>query len=155
VVVVRGVRPNGHARNRGVAQTRSPLLVFLDDDAMPGHPELFERLLEPLRDPLVGVAGSAKLLPPNASAFQRRVDHEVPRITHPVVQTTLETNPDPPLFYCDITTTCCAMRREVFAQIGGFGERVEGGGGNEGFLRGGGGVGPLPPGAGHPGRGGK
>ncbi|HMO60358.1 MAG TPA: glycosyltransferase, partial [Roseiflexaceae bacterium] len=109
VVVVRGVRPNGHARNRGVAQTRSPLLVFLDDDAMPGHPELFERLLEPLRDPLVGVAGSAKLLPPNASAFQRRVDHEVPRITHPVVQTTLETNPDPPLFYCDITTTCCAM----------------------------------------------
>mgnify|MGYP001240521325 CR=1 FL=1 len=54
VVVVRGVRPNGHARNRGVAQTRSPLLVFLDDDAMPGHPELFERLLEPLRDPLVG-----------------------------------------------------------------------------------------------------
>ena len=31
IAVVRGVRPNGKARNQGVAQTTAPILVFVDD----------------------------------------------------------------------------------------------------------------------------
>jgi GT2 family glycosyltransferase len=136
IQVVRGVRPNGRARNQGVARTTAPLLVFIDDDALPGADDLFERLVAPLlADAAVGVTGAAKLLPPDAPWFQRWAAREVPRIIHPVVATPLETNPDPPAFYCEITTTCCAMRRAVFEQAGGFDESLVRGVDTEFFVR--------------------
>src|SRR5512143_3403982 len=65
IEVVRGVRPNGRARNLGVARTSAPLLVFVDDDAVLGDEHLIERLVAPLlEDPSVGVTGASKLLPP-------------------------------------------------------------------------------------------
>ena len=121
IAVVRGVRPNGRARNQGVDRTRAPLLVFVDDDAVLGDQHVIEHLIAPLlADQSIGVTGASKLLPPDAPWFQRWVAREVPRITHPIVDQPLETNPDPPSFYCEITTTCCAMRREVFDAAGGF-----------------------------------
>ncbi len=125
VHIVRGVRPNGRARNLGVAATCAPILVFIDDDALPGDEHLIARLVAPLlRDPTIGVAGASKLLPPMASAFQRRVAREVPRIEHAVVAHDSETNPEPPAYYCDVTTTCCAIRRDTFAAVGGFDETL-------------------------------
>lgn len=135
IELVRGVRPNGRARNLGVKRTQAPILVFVDDDATLGHPQLLERLVEALADPGVGVAGASKLLPPDAPPFQRRVAREVARIEHAIVDTPLETNPDPPSFYCEITTTCCAMRREVFEQAGGFDENLVRGVDTEFFVR--------------------
>ena len=136
VEVVCGVRPNGRARNLGVARTTAPLLVFVDDDAVLGDEHVLANLTAPLRaDPTIGVTGASKLLPPDASLFQRRVAREVPRIVHPVVERPLETNPDPPSFYCEITTTCCAMRREVFEQAGGFDETLLRGVDTEFFVR--------------------
>ena len=122
VVVVAGVRPNGHARNVGVQKTSAEILIFVDDDAVLGHPKVLERLVAALRaDDTAGVVGASKLLPPGASWFQRWVAREVPRITHPVVTEPLETNPEPANhFYSQVTTTCCAMRRRVFEQAGGF-----------------------------------
>src|SRR3954467_6922086 len=121
IEVVRGVRPNGRARNQGVARTSAPLLMFVDDDALLGDERVIERLVAPLlADPSIGVTGASKLLPPDAPLFQRWVAREVPRIVHPIVDQPLETNPDPPSFYCEITTTCCAMRRSVFEAAGGF-----------------------------------
>lgn len=136
IVVVRGVRPNGRARNQGVAQTSAPLLVFVDDDAVLGDEHVIANLVAPLlADPTIGVAGASKLLPPDAPRFQRWVAREVARVVHPVVREPLETNPDPPSFYCDITTTCCAMRREVFEQAGGFDETLLRGVDTEFFVR--------------------
>lgn len=135
IEVVRGVRPNGRARNHGVARTSAPLLVFIDDDATAGADDLLERLVAPLADTSVGVSGAAKLLPPGAPWFQRWAAREVPRVVHPVVETPLETNPDPPSFYCEITTTCCAMRRSVFEQAGGFDETLLRGVDTEFFVR--------------------
>ncbi len=136
LVVVRGVRPNGRARNQGVAQTSAPILVFVDDDAVLGDAHVIANLVAPLlADPGIGVTGASKLLPPNAPWFQRWVAREVPRIEHPVVTQPLETNPDPPSFYCEITTTCCAMRRTVFAQAGGFDETLVRGVDTEFFVR--------------------
>lgn len=136
VEVVIGVRPNGRARNQGVARTTAPLLVFIDDDAVLGDPHVLERLVAPLiADRTVGVTGAAKLLPPNAPPFQRWVAREVARIEHPIVHTTLESNPDPPRFYCEVTTTCCAIRREVFVQAGGFDEALLRGVDTEFFVR--------------------
>jgi hypothetical protein len=136
IEVVRGVRPNGRARNQGVARTSAPLLVFVDDDALLGDERVIERLVAPLlADPSIGVTGASKLLPPDAPWFQRWVAREVPRITHPIVDQPLETNPDPPSFYCEITTTCCAMRRAVFEAAGGFDESLIRGVDTEFFVR--------------------
>ena len=136
VEVVRGVRPNGRARNRGVMRTTAPVLVFVDDDATLGDEHVISNLVAPLLDdPSVGVSGASKLLPPDAPWFQRWVGREVPRIVHPVVERPLETNPDPPSFYCEITTTCAAMRREVFEEVGGFDETLVRGVDTEFFVR--------------------
>ncbi len=134
--VVLDVRPNGRARNEGVARTRGEILVFVDDDAVLGNEQTIERLIAPLRtDASIGVTGTAKILPPDADTWQQRVAREVPRIEHPVVFQHLETNPDPPTYYCEITTTCCAMRREVFAQAGGFSNTLIRGVDTEFFVR--------------------
>lgn len=136
IAVVRGVRPNGKARNQGVAQTTAPILVFVDDDAVLGDEHAIANLVAPLlEDPTIGVTGASKLLPPDAPPFQRRVAREVARVVHPIVEAPLETNPDPPSFYSEITTTCCAMRREVFDQVGGFDERLVRGVDTEFFVR--------------------
>ena len=136
VVVVRGVRPNGRARNVGVAQTRAPLLVFIDDDAVLGDEHAIANLVAPLlEDAAIGATGASKLLPPDAPRFQRWVAREVPRTEHPVVHARLETNPDPPGFYSEITTTCAAMRRGVFEQVGGFSDTLLRGVDTEFFVR--------------------
>ena len=136
IEVVRGVRPNGRARNQGVARTCAPLLLFVDDDAVLGDEHVIERLVAPLlADPSIGVTGASKLLPPDAPWFQRWVAREVPRIVHPIVDQPLETNPDPPSFYCEITTTCCAMRRDVFEASGGFDGSLVRGVDTEFFVR--------------------
>ena len=126
VIVVAGVRPNGRARNQGVRRTGAEVLVFVDDDARLGDERVIERLVAPLlADPTIGVTGSAKLLPPGAPAFQRRVAREVPRIEHAVVETALESNP--PLAgpgLSEVTTTCAEMRREVWERAGGFDETL-------------------------------
>lgn len=130
------VRPNGHARNLGVARTAADTLVFIDDDALPGARDLIERLVGPLWcDDSLGVVGASKLIPPDAGWFQRWAAWEVPRIEHAIVDAPLETNPDPPTYYCEITTTCCAMRREVFEAVGGFSDTLLRGVDTEFFVR--------------------
>lgn len=118
---VEGVRPNGRARNQGVARTTGDILVFVDDDAVLGSPDVVANLVAPLlADTTVGITGATRILPPDAPPWQRRVAREVPRTEHPIAQHLTETNPDPPFYYCDITATCCAMRRAVFEEAGGF-----------------------------------
>ena len=126
IIVVAGVRPNGRARNEGVRRTAAEVLVFVDDDARLGEPHAIERLVRPLlEDASIGVTGGAKLLPPDAPPFQRRVAREVPRIEHAVVTRALESNPPLEGFgLSEITTTCAAMRREVWERAGGFDETL-------------------------------
>ena len=136
IEVAVNVRPNGRARNVAAARTTSTYLVFIDDDAVLGNADALEQLVRPLMvDETIGITGAAKLLPPDADWWQRWVAREVPRIEHPVVTQPLETNPDPPAFYCEVTTTCCAMRRHVYAAVGGFNEELIRGVDTEFFTR--------------------
>lgn len=136
IEVAVGVRPNGKARNLATAKTSAPLLVFIDDDAVLANDDAFEQLLMPLiTDASIGVTGASKLIPPDAPRFQRWVAREIPRIEHAVVSQPLESNPDPPSFYCEITTTCCAMRRAVYDDVGGFSNDLVRGVDTEFFTR--------------------
>lgn len=134
-IVVRGVSPNGRARNRGVAQSRAEWLLFVDDDAVLGHADLIERLLRAAQHPTVGIVGSARILPTSASPFEQAVAAQVARIINPIVPSDCVTNPDAPHFYCNITTTCCLMHRSVFDQVGGFDETLTRGVDSEFFVR--------------------
>jgi GT2 family glycosyltransferase len=135
LVVVHGVSPNGRARNQGVAQSSAEWLLFVDDDAVLGHPELIERLFTAAQQPGIVIVGSARILPPDAPSFQRAVANQVARIVHPVVPHDIITNPDPPSFYCDITTTCCLMSRAWFDAVGGFDANLSRGVDSEFFVR--------------------
>jgi GT2 family glycosyltransferase len=137
IEVVRGVHPSGLARNRGVAATEGQLLLFIDDDALPGQPDLVEKLVRPLlADPSIGVSGAARVLPADAPWFQRRVAAEIPRTVNPVPQTALETNPPLEGYgHSLITTTCAAMWRTVYEEAGGFAEDLESGVDTDFFYR--------------------
>jgi GT2 family glycosyltransferase len=136
VEVVRDVRPSGRARNLGVRRTTAPFVVFVDDDAVLGGDDTIENLLEPFADSTIGAVGTAKLLPAESSSFQRRAAGQVPRIEHPVVSALTEANPPVDRFgYTDVTTTCCAVRREVLEACAGFDEELVRGVDSEFFVR--------------------
>jgi len=124
IIVIECVTPNGRARNMGAERTNAEWLLFIDDDAVPGHPELIERMLASAQRVEVGAVGSARILPPDAPAFQRQVATQVARIVHDVVTTDTITNPDPPHFYCEITSTCLLIHRTWFERAGKFDESL-------------------------------
>jgi hypothetical protein len=136
VEVVRAVQPSGKARNHGVARTTGEVIVFVDDDAVLAGDDTLANLVAPLDDATIGVVGASKLLPPGASRFQRQVARQVARIEHPVVDRLTESNPPVGRHgYTDVTTTCCAIRREVFERCGGFDEELVRGVDSEFFYR--------------------
>ena len=137
VHIIVNVRPNGKARNQGAAHSQSDILVFIDDDAHPGTPDLIEKLVRPLlEDPTIGVTGTARILPGQAHWFERRVAAEIPRMVNHVPEEPLETNPPLKGYgHSLITTTCCAMRRSVYAQAGGFSDTLTSGVDTDFFYR--------------------
>ena len=126
VHIIKSVSPASRARNQGIAAAKGEYLLFVDDDAVLGHPDTLERLVAVLRsDPTIGVVGTAKILFPSATTFQHRVGMEVPRWIYPVRTEDTESNPTLDHYgYTGITTTCCLVRREVIAAAGAFEEEL-------------------------------
>ncbi len=139
VQVVEGIRPSGRARNLGAARAGGDVLVFVDDDAVLGDPGVIARLVAPFSAPgseNLAVTGASKVLPSDASWFQRWAAREIPRITHPVVASDLESNPATDAYgFSDVTTTCCAIRRSVWDEVGRFHEGLFRGVDTEFFFR--------------------
>lgn len=124
--VVTRVSPAGHARNQGVAQTQGQIIVFIDDDAYFGHERVLEMLVTSVAsDPSIGVVGTSMLIPPDANRLQKRIAVEVPRMVYPVMRDDVESNPPLDRYgYTGITTTCCALRRAVIEEVGGFAQSL-------------------------------
>lgn len=113
VEVVCGVAPNGRARQTGAEATSSEFLIFLDDDVRLGSPEVFARLIGALQsDSRLGLVGTAQQLPADSTSFQRACARQIARSESPIV--TKLTPSDM------VTTQCCAMRRAVLEEVGGF-----------------------------------
>ena len=135
IIVVRGITPNGKARNHGAAQTQADWVLFIDDDAVLGHADVLAQLYTASQHHHGAVVGSARLLPPDAPPFQRHVAAQVARIEHPVVDHDTITTPVAPDFYTTITTTCCGMPRQLWQTLGGFDEHLRRGVDTEFFVR--------------------
>jgi GT2 family glycosyltransferase len=148
IQVVIGVKPNGRARNLGVQAALArgmPLsdsvLVFIDDDALPGSSRVIETLItillggNQLSEP-IGVVGAARVLPSGSSWFQRRVAAEIPRTVNGIPTSPLESNPPLEGYgHSLITTTCCALKLSVFQEAGGFSETLSSGVDTDFFFR--------------------
>lgn len=116
VLVIKGISPNGLARNMGARRASGEVLVFLDDDVRLGDERVLEGMVGLLEDQRIGMVGAAQLLPPDSSPFQRAAGRQIPRSHSPIVD--VVTNSDM------VTTQCCAMRRGMFWELGGFNEHI-------------------------------
>jgi GT2 family glycosyltransferase len=115
------VVPNRHGagasgtRNSGAAGVHTPFIAFLDDDAR-AHPGWLDRLLAPFEDPRVVGTGGGVSAAWSAGARPRWFPEEfdwvvgasyrgMPTVTAPIR---------------NVWSENMAVRREVFAQVGGF-----------------------------------
>ncbi len=83
------------------------------------YKRVVEQLVRALQCSEFGLVGTSQLLPPDSSKFQRALAMQLSRSQSPIVKTYIDSDM--------VTTQCCAVRRNVFEQLGGF---------HEGLLRG-------------------
>lgn len=111
VLVVKGVRPNGRARNVGAREARGRILISIDDDVTLGHDRIIENLVRCLEsDQSLGLLGISKLIPENSSWLQKRIAKEVPRSMSPVYDRLTEGDL--------VDHVCHAIRRDLYFKIG-------------------------------------
>ena len=109
--VVKGVSPQGRAINKGAALARGEILLILDDDSRIADESVFQRLVDALdADAMIGMAGASIVVPPEASAFQRRASTQFPRFNTPVVERVTDSD-----LACH---GCCAIPHRVFEEVG-------------------------------------
>lgn len=117
VILIIGDTRQGRAINCGAALAQGHYLVTFDDDTRLGSDDLLEKMLAQVeKHPEIGMAGVANLVPENVTWFVRRIMHELPRRTAPIV---------PEIIDSDLAEhPCCLIPREVFLKIGGENELI-------------------------------
>ena len=110
VILVKGVRPNGRARNEGVKKAQGDYLVFIDDDSILGHERVIENLVSPLeKDKRIGMTGASTLCPKDATWLEKTFAR-MRNLEFPVVKETVDTD--------HAKHACCALRKEVYKGVG-------------------------------------
>lgn len=109
--VIKGVRPNGKARNVGARQARGGILIFIDDDVSLGHEKVIENLVGILEsDQHIGLLGISKLIPENSTWFQRKCAKEIPRSTSPIYEELVDGDL--------VDHMCIAIRKNLYFKVG-------------------------------------
>ena len=117
VRVVKGVLPQGKAINQGVRLAWGSIIIILDDDSRLADDGVFDALVAAIDDdPSIGMAGASIVVPPDASAFQRKAADQFPRFNTPVVDAITDSD-----LACH---GCCAIRTSVFEEVGGEREDI-------------------------------
>lgn len=140
--IIKGVRPNGKARNVGWKGTKADFVVFIDDDAVLGSRNLLKNLISPLEKNKADIVGASRRLPSDANRFAKWASNQIPLIETPVVEKLTISNPAlqrsglaDKSNWSLVSTTCCAMKREVLTKTGGFNEDIQWGVDTEFFYR--------------------
>jgi GT2 family glycosyltransferase len=111
-----------HARNRGVQAGEAPWLVFIDADVV-ASPDLLDRYFEMPPDERTGVlAGAIVDEVPSDGPGNLAVRYAY--LKHSMSQDTLLANEE----WAFAQTANAAIRREAFAQVGGFEPKIRSGG---------------------------
>jgi GT2 family glycosyltransferase len=106
------------ANNRGVAEARSELLCFLDDDSPP-ETDWLNALLEPFKDPQVGCTGGPSILNYQGQEVPLWLRGTLAGMISGYVLPYAE--PTPVSLWTELPLGCnMAIRRSVFADIGFF-----------------------------------
>lgn len=109
-IVIKGVSPNGKARNEGVKRARGKYLVFMDDDVSLGHERVIENLIPPLEgEDSIGMTGASVLLPENSNWLQRAFTN-MRSGEFPVVKDIVDSD--------SAQHSCCALPKEVYTGVG-------------------------------------
>ncbi|MBU1867895.1 glycosyltransferase [Patescibacteria group bacterium] len=141
-VVIRNIKPNGRARNLGWHKAKEEIIIFIDDDAMLAHNKILANLIDPILKNQADVVGASRRLPLDSNWFARKAASQIPLIETPIVNQLTISNPSlirkndaDKNIWSPVTTTCCAMRREVLEKTGGFSEKIQWGVDTEFFYR--------------------
>jgi len=116
IQIVKGISPNGKARNIGANKCKGNIFIFLDDDIRLGHKKVFENLISAVKEENIGLTGTSQKIPLYSSWFQKKCAAQLHRTEYKIVDVITESDM--------VTTACCAIRREVFYQLSGFNEKV-------------------------------
>lgn len=117
LIVVRGDPRQGRAINVGASLAQGKYILTLDDDTSLPDAETFGTLINAMKShPEIGIAGGNNIIPPEASAFVRRVMKEIPRRSwRPVENITDSDFAEHP---------CMIFRTEEFKLVGGENELI-------------------------------
>jgi glycosyltransferase involved in cell wall biosynthesis len=109
--IIKGIRPNGRARNVGSKDAKGEILVFIDDDIRMGHNKVLENLIGSLEaDEKMAMTGASVQLPEDARYFQREYE-KIRSFTTPIKEA-FDYNEK-------VSHACLAIKKSIFEEAGG------------------------------------
>jgi len=108
--LIKGIRPNGKARNIGSQEARGQILIFIDDDVRLGHKKVFENLIKAFAadDKLAMVGASVRIY--DDTSYLGREYCKIRNFTTPIT---------PALDYEGwVQHSCLAIKKSVFEEAG-------------------------------------
>lgn len=114
IIISRNEKPNGKARNVGIAaaSSSSRYYAFFDDDVKLGDGHVLANLLRALDDQAIGLVGASQLPPPDTSNWKQKwIGYDLGKAKFPIQEKLVDTEM--------ATHAGMACRREVWERMGG------------------------------------
>lgn len=117
VHVIKNVSPAGRARNQGADKSKGDILVFLDADIILENENVLFNIAQTVKNNKeIGVAAASVAAEKNISLFEKLYVRDIPHCISPRVSEITDVWVS--------TSACCAVRRDVFFEVGKFNEKI-------------------------------